>query len=48
MKVVKSHVSSKQGIFPIKDFAHIALVKGLFLPSVMIQESGKSPIFHNL
>lgn len=41
---------SKQGIFPIKDFVHIALVKGLFclLALPVIQELGKSLIFHNL
>lgn len=42
---------SKHGIFPIKDFIHIALVKGLFclLALPLIQELRKSPhILHNL
>lgn len=42
--------SSKHGIFPIKDFVHIALVKGLFslLALPVIQELRKSLIFHTI
>lgn len=50
MEVVELYVQVNKGFSPIKDFVHIALVKGLFclLALPVIQEPGKSLIFHNL
>lgn len=46
MEVVESYVSSKQGIFPIKDFVHIALVKGLFCLLALSHDPGAGKIPH--